>query len=237
MTDSTPRLKLKTPSGWFAAGIEIEQALKLLSDGAFKTFVYICLNARRDTGTLETSANTLAKNLAKASGTVRSHLRQLQAAGICRCQLTQNPHAQGVIEITEAFWPYDQESENTIEQEEAAYVDRVKKHFLKQACVRSTFPQADTRLAREWHAQGIPFERIEQAILLSCVRKYVSWRNGQTSTPIGSLRYFESTLAEVSTQTVAADYGDYLRLKLRRLEKLWIQEHSRAVNQNHLVNR
>ncbi|MBI4468865.1 MAG: hypothetical protein HY650_06025 [Acidobacteria bacterium] len=237
MTDSAPRLKLKNRTGWFAAGIEIEQALKLLPDGAFKTFIYICLHARRDTGTLETSANALAKNLGKASGTVRSHLRELQAAGICRCQLTQNRHARGVIEIAEAFWPYDQESETAIEQEEAAYVDRVKKILLEQACVRSTFSLADTRLAREWHAQGIPLERIEQAILLGCVRKYVSWRNGRSRTPIGSLRYFDATLAEVSSQVVAPDYADYLRLKLRRLEKLWIEGHNPPVEPNYLVNR
>jgi hypothetical protein len=61
---STPLLKLKTPKGWFAAGAEMQHALMLLPDGPFKTFVYVCLHARRDTGTLETSANTLAKELA-----------------------------------------------------------------------------------------------------------------------------------------------------------------------------
>jgi len=32
---STPRLILKQPTGWFAAGREFAQAITLLSDGAF----------------------------------------------------------------------------------------------------------------------------------------------------------------------------------------------------------
>ena len=41
-----PRLILKQPTGWFAAGREFAQALTLLSDGAFKLYVYICLNSQ-----------------------------------------------------------------------------------------------------------------------------------------------------------------------------------------------
>ena len=229
---SSPLLKLKTSKGWFAAGSEIEQALMLLPDGAFKTFVYICLNARRDTGTLETSANALAKDLAKASGTVRSHLRQLEAAGVCHCQMTQNPHVQGVIEIAEAFWPYDRGQEKSGETEETTYIDDVKNRFLERACVRSSFSVSDTRLVREWYAQGIPLDKIEQTIMLGCIRKYTSWRNGQNSAPIASLRYFESILEEVTSQTVAQEYWEYVRSRLIRLERLWLQEHNKAPNNN-----
>ena len=42
---STPRLILKQPTGWFAAGREFAQAITLLSDGAFKLYVYTCLCA------------------------------------------------------------------------------------------------------------------------------------------------------------------------------------------------
>ena len=47
---STPRLILKQPTGWFAAGREFTQAITLLSDGAFKLYVYACLHAGRHTG-------------------------------------------------------------------------------------------------------------------------------------------------------------------------------------------
>jgi hypothetical protein len=42
---SAPRL----PTGWFAAGREFAQALTILSDGAFKLYVYACLRAGRHT--------------------------------------------------------------------------------------------------------------------------------------------------------------------------------------------
>ena len=42
---STLRLILKQPTGWFAAGREFAQAITILSDGAFKLYVYACLRA------------------------------------------------------------------------------------------------------------------------------------------------------------------------------------------------
>ena len=50
---ATTPLALKLPQGRFAAGPEVERALTRLSDGAFKLFLYLCLNARRDTATLQ----------------------------------------------------------------------------------------------------------------------------------------------------------------------------------------
>ena len=47
---STARLVLKQPTGWFAAGREVAQALALLSDGAFKLYIHLCLEADRHTG-------------------------------------------------------------------------------------------------------------------------------------------------------------------------------------------
>ena len=67
-------LILKNPKGWFAAGAEIEKALTVLSDGAFKLFVYLCLHARRDTGRLETTQTELARSLRKGTASIRSPL-------------------------------------------------------------------------------------------------------------------------------------------------------------------
>ena len=55
---SAPRLILKQPTGWFAAGWEFAQAIPLLSDGAFKLYVYVCLRADRRTGCLRTTVNS-----------------------------------------------------------------------------------------------------------------------------------------------------------------------------------
>ena len=44
---SAARLILKQPTGWFAAGREVVQALAVLSDGAFKLYMHICFEADR----------------------------------------------------------------------------------------------------------------------------------------------------------------------------------------------
>ena len=47
---SPTRMELKCPSGWFAAGREVRFAATLLSDSAFKLFVWTCLHAERNLG-------------------------------------------------------------------------------------------------------------------------------------------------------------------------------------------
>jgi hypothetical protein len=221
-------LKLKHPQGWFPAGPQMETILTQLADGPFKLFVYLCLHARRDTGTLETSQNSLAKNLRKSRRSVGSYLKQLQEAGVCHVQMTQNPHLQGLIEICEDYWPYHRGPSEPVPEDESAYVTQVRQLLLARPCVSSSFSLADQRLARQWFEQGVPLERVEQTLLLGCTRKYAAWRNGQTQTPIASLRYFESILEEVSSQTGALSYWSYLRYRMERLEKLWVENHPRS---------
>jgi len=64
MTES--RLTLKHPAGFFAAGCEMQDALGLLSDGAFKIFVYVCLNADRRSAQLRFRMAELARATATA---------------------------------------------------------------------------------------------------------------------------------------------------------------------------
>jgi hypothetical protein len=47
------RLILKQPTGWFAAGREVGQAMTLLSDGAFKLYLHLCLQADRHTARVQ----------------------------------------------------------------------------------------------------------------------------------------------------------------------------------------
>lgn len=103
---STQPLTLKNNKGWFAAGAEVEKALRILSDGAFKLFVYLCLVARRDRGVVEVSQLELAKNLKKGNQTVRNYLREMEKAGVCRLNgFAPIPYCRGTIEITEEYWP------------------------------------------------------------------------------------------------------------------------------------
>jgi hypothetical protein len=218
-------LTLKNPKGWFAAGAEVAQALMILSDVAFKLYIYLCLNARRDTGVLHSTQTDLAKNLKKSQGTIRKCLREMEAAGICQCHFGHSPCAQGIVEITEPYWPYQRGEGQVATDATDTFVSEVRRMLEARACVRPSFSTADEVLARQWCARGLPLERIEQAILLGCARKYSSWRNNQNHAPIASLRFFEPILEEVEQQKVSPDYWDYLRPRIERIEKLWIAGH------------
>ena len=52
-----PRLRLKRSSGWFAAGQEVATALPMLSDAAFKLYVFLCLNVDRHSAPREWYGN------------------------------------------------------------------------------------------------------------------------------------------------------------------------------------
>jgi len=62
---SQVRLELKCSSGWFAAGREVRLAATLLSDSAFKLFVWVCLHAERNSGRLPLVIHELARSLLK----------------------------------------------------------------------------------------------------------------------------------------------------------------------------
>jgi hypothetical protein len=227
---SSSPLTLKNPRGWFAAGVEVEKAMTALSDGAFKLFVYLCLNARRDTGVLEISQTELARNLKKGQQTLRRYFDEMRTAGICQSRFSHSPLGRGMIEISEAYWPYQAKAEETATDAASAYVVEIKKMLLARACVQTSLSTADEILAREWFERGITLERIEQAILMGCSRKYVSWRNNQTRTPIGSLRYFEPILGELQDQKMDPEYWGYVRYRMDRMEKLWKESFGKSLS-------
>ena len=53
----------------------------------------------------------------------------------------------------------------------------------------------------------------------------MAWRNHQGQAPIASLRYFEPVLEELEKIVVSPLYWDYIRSRMERIEKLWIQSH------------
>ena len=101
---------LKRPAGFFAAGREVDEALTLLSDGAFKLVVYLCLHADRGTGRLRFRLADLARRLGKSPRSITSYLSELQRHDVCAVQAAVNQHYAGVIEIRDRFWPYHKQS-------------------------------------------------------------------------------------------------------------------------------
>lgn len=219
-------LVLKNEKGWFAAGVEVERALRVLSDGAFKLFIYLCLTARRDRGVLEVSQLELSQGLRRGPQSIRRGLREMEQAGVCRLTgFAPVPFCRGTIEITDEYWPYHRQTNEPDNDAGGEFVAAVGRILQERACVRTSFSTADVILARQWLDRGVTLEQVERAVLLGCARKYVSWRNhlGQGQAPISSLRYFEPVLEEVENLKISPDYWVYVRSRMERMEKLWIE--------------
>ena len=214
-------LALKRPRGFFAAGREVDRALTLLSDGAFKLFVYLCLHAERGSGRLRFRLADLARRLGKSPRSITSYLSELQRQDICAVQAAVNQHHAGVIEIRDGFWPYHKQAAEKALDAQTGYADRVRTLLLSRACVAGGFSAADERLAAEWRQRGVPLEHLERAYLLGCARKYVALLNHPGAPLISSLRYFTALLEEVADSPASPGYWQHLARQLEELERRW----------------
>ena len=212
------RIKLRDPQGW---NLGLHKALAL-PDGAFKLYVWLRLNARIHTGRLEISQSDLSRALNKARGTIRTNLRTLEQAAVCRRQFPRNPHGRGWIEIADDYWPYERADCAPDDPALGAYLEQIRKIVAERACIRTPMLTADELLARDWHAQGVTIEQISRAVLTGCARKYISWRNGAPRASIASLAYFQPILEELKDQNAQGEYWEFTRHRIERMEKLWI---------------
>jgi hypothetical protein len=217
---SAPRLILKQPTGWFAAGREFAQAITLLSDGAFKLYVYACMRAGRHTGCLRATLDELARAMTRAPTAVAMNLDELEEGAVCR--VIRNGGSQLVLEIRDRFWPYlKQQTPGCAPEPEAEFVQKVRGLFLAPACVQASFSAADEKLALGMYRRGVSMEQITRAILLGCARKYVAMLNAGTRTPITSLQYFADIVEEVKESAIPESYWEPLRSKMARMEQQW----------------
>jgi hypothetical protein len=221
---STPRLLLKQPTGWFAAGREFARALTLLSDGAFKLYVYACLRADRHTGCLRATVDELARAMTRAPTEIAMNLDELEARAVCG--VVRNGGSQLVLEIRDRFWPYQkQRKPGCAPEPEAEFVRKVRALFLASVCVQAGFSAADEKIAAGLHRRGVSLQQVTRAILLGCARKYVSMINAGSRTPITSLQYFADVVEEVRESEIPESYWEPLRAKVARMEQQWQKAH------------
>jgi len=219
---STPRLQLKQSTGWFAAGREFAHALTLLSDGAFKLYVHLCLNANRHTGRLSATVDELARAIIRAPTAISTNLDELEACAVCHVIGRGGSHL--VLEIRDRFWPYEkQQTPGCVPEQEVEFVQKVRDMFLVPACVQASFSAADEKIAAVLHRRGVSLEQISRAILLGCARKYVSMLNAGSCTPVTSLQYFADVIEEVRESAIPESYWEPLRAKVTRMEKQWLR--------------
>jgi hypothetical protein len=214
------RLRLKQATGWFAAGDAFRKAMSLLSDGAFRLFVHLCLEADRRTGRFLSTHKELAVALRKSKRAIGTYVSELETEGICRVQSGKNQFAGTIFEISDDYWPY-QRTSNTKSTEQETYVDAVRECFLGLGCANAKFGAADAAVARGLQRRGIPVAVVEDAMLLAASRKYMSWFEGNALGPIQSLAYFNEVIAEIQDKPFPPGYSAYLRKKVRELAESW----------------
>ena len=227
------RLRLKRPTGWFAAGEEMAVALSMLSDAAFKLYVLLCLNVDRHSGRMVWEAIELAYQLQWDRQSVNLALEELCRRQVC----VQRPTADGTIakdrlsiEICDRFWPYEKIPADEMGIGQDRYVQQVRQMLQDVACVRLHFSAADERLAATYHQRGVTLVHLQRAIWLGCARKYVALLNGsEGSAPmlITTLNYFAGIVEEVMSESVGEDYWKHIRCKVEQLERMWIETRGR----------
>jgi hypothetical protein len=219
---SAPRLVLKQPTGWFAAGREFAQTLTMLSDGAFKLYVHVCLSANRHTGCLTTSRDELAHAVKQSPERVATALAELEDRVVCA--VARNDGSNLALEICDRFWPYQkQPNPGSKRGAETEFVEKVRVLFLAPACVQASFSAADEKIAAELHRRGVQLDQVSRAILLGSARKYVSMLNAEARAPITTMKYFADVIDEVIRSPIPESYWDPLRAKVTRMEQRWLQ--------------
>lgn len=207
------RLVLKHDTGWFAAGWEFGDAMVMLSDAAFKLFVWVCLNADRYTARIRLSNDAVATVLRREASWVEAARQELEQHGVC------GSTGDGCLEVNDRFWPYEKRAEVLASD----YVAQVRQLLCAPACVRCHFSPADEKRARDLERRGVTVPQIQRAILLGCSRKYASMlAHGAAWMPIASLSYFASIIDEVCRTSTPESYWAYLGRRTAEMEREWV---------------
>jgi hypothetical protein len=219
-------LRLKEPCGWFAAGASFRRALIALSDGAFRLFAYLCLEADRRTGSLEAAQGDLAKAIGKSRRIIGKYIEELEAKQVCAVRPARNQYGRTRFEIRDEYWPYLRMHPGGDHRDrvDASYVNAIKNRFLTLGCTVEKFSERDAQCALALQQRGVPLEIVQDALLMGAARKYVSWLNGGPPQPIASLAYFDAVVLEIQERPLPVDYRGYLQMKVVQLGKAWAKE-------------
>jgi hypothetical protein len=217
-----PRLRLKRTTAWFAAGQEVAMALPLLSDAAFKLYVFLCLNVNRHSARKIWEPMELANLFQRDHPSMTDALEELCRREVC----IRHPDANGriAIEICDRFWPYEKPPLEEFGIDQSLYVQQLRQMLTGTACMRVNFSAADERLAAVLYRRGVTLVQLQRAIWLGCARKYIALLNGNEHSPmfITSLNYFSTLVSEVGATSAGGDYWKYIQHKVRQMDRMWL---------------
>lgn len=215
------KILIKEPMGWFVAGEGFRRALNMLSDGAFKLFVHLSLQANRRTGRVTATHKELAAALGKSKRVVGTYVAELETKKVCSVLPGKNQFMATVYEISDGYWPYQRSQPSPESSELQEYAESIRECYEKLGCTSGKLNAAGIEIARQLHRRSVPLDVVHGAMLLGACRKYESWLNGGPGEPIRSMAYFEPLVDEVRANPLPDGYSGYLRRKLRRLTENW----------------
>ena len=221
--------------GWFAAGPEVRNALLILSDGGFRLYFYLCLNASRATGRSRVSYAGLARDLARSRRSIASYFDELRDKRVCVTTCARNQHSRTEVEICDEFWPYSKERGADALSAWHSYRDSIQALLSKRACIKCSFSGADVRFAQELFERKVTLNEIEQAIALACCRKYVGLLNGTDKDIIRRFSYFRDTIEELRDPEAHPSQPQVLNqriLSAEYYEKKWLAQREHAADAN-----
>lgn len=99
------------------------------------------------------------------------------------------------------------------------YIAAVLMCYLRLPDTPMRASPADEALARKLYEQGVALPLVEAALLLGSLRRLIRPADRPPLSPVRSLAYFQSVIAELQQQPMPDGYLDYLRLKLERTEQ------------------
>ncbi len=213
------KLRLKKNSGWFPAGESFLNAMSVLSDHTFKLFVFVCLNADRETATYTASVTRLTAVLGRFRTEVDRYIAELQNKKVCL--VNRVPYSPITFRVLEAYWPYECDAGPEVPADDGLYVDAVRTLFLGLGCSSGRFGRPEANQARTLEKRGISLQELEDAMIVGACRKYVSWLSNGPSDPIASLHYFESLIEEIRERPFPPGYRDHLRMEVKKLADQW----------------
>ncbi len=200
--------------------------MSVLSDHSFKLFVFVCLNADRETATYTASVTRLTAVLGKFRTEIDRYIAELQNKKVCL--INRIPYSPITFRIMDAYWPYECGGSSVIQTDDGPYVDAVRNLFLGLGCTSGRFGPSEVGQARNLEKRGISLQELEDAMIVGACRKYVSWLSNGPSDPIASLHYFESLIEEIRERPFPPGYRDHLRMEVKKLKDQW----ERACEQN-----
>jgi hypothetical protein len=221
------RLRLKKPNGWFPAGEGFLQAMTQLSGGAFKLFVFLCLNADRQTAAYTVSQRSLASAIGKSKPATEEYIAELKTKGFCSVHPSRIPYVGTNFRIQDRYWPYQSPNGNPAEEDSGDYVNAVRNLFLSLGCTSGRFGPLEAGQAHNLEKRRVSLQELEDAMIVGACRKYASWLSNGPSDPIASLHYFESLIEEIRERPFPPGYRDYMRMEVRKLARQWEQARDR----------